>query len=69
MAIDRQAHHLVITLDWDESTKRWKMVWKVRRGRGWAHHWVWIDTRVPIDAAGAADLASAVRAQLEARLW
>lgn len=64
-----QPHDVTFILDWDAVSKRWKLTWRARSGKGWAHHWKWIDSHVPIDATAAARMARLLSADLESRLF
>lgn len=62
--MSRSAPQASITFEWDASSKRWKMTYRCTAGKGWATHWMWVETTAPIDPHVMRELALACERQL-----
>ncbi len=65
----KQVPHATITFEWDELSKRWKVTYLVRSGKGVAAHWYWVDSRAALDAPLMRDITRAATAVIEAALF
>lgn len=60
---------VIITLDWDTASKRWRLEWRARVGKGWARHWLWVESPSEITASDVRVWADHIRQDLEQRLF
>lgn len=64
-----RSHHLTVQVDWDPTSKRWKLTYVVQLDRGVASHWRWIESSAPIDAHGASAIANAISREIGSWLF